>query len=121
MTESQRGDFLKRISSVGWGTRENVQMLIGAIVTTIRDQVADGAFDETEMREVVAFHDANEELWRATMVTNPPIPPAAMIEGLHELLARCVGPLVGFRIQLERALQQAEIFEKIKRHRNSEG
>ena len=120
MRESRRGDFLNRISSVGWGTRENVQMLIGAVVTTIRDQVADGAFDEDDMQEVVAFHDANEEFWRATMVTNPPIAAAAMIEKLHELLARCVGPLADFRIQLERALQQAEIFEEIKRYRDSE-
>ena len=80
----------------------------------------DGAFDESDMREVVAFHDANEEFWRATMVTNPPIAAAAMIERINKLLASCVGPLADFRVQLERALQQAVIFEEIKRYRESE-
>ena len=121
MTKVQRSDFLNRISSVGWGTRENVQMLIGGVVTTIREQVADGAFDDDDVPKVVAFHDANEEFWRATMTTNPPMAPAAMIVGLRELLARCVGPLADFHIQLERALNQAELFEEIKRYRESEG
>ena len=120
MTESPRGDFLNRISSVGWGTRENVQMLIGAVVTTIREQVADGAFAADDMAGVVAFHDANEDFWRATMATNPPMAPAAMTEGLRELLARCVGSLAGFQVQVERALNQAEMFEELKRHREAE-
>ena len=121
MTESPRRDFLNRISSVGWGTREDVQMLIGAVVTTIREHVADGGFDDDEMPEIVAFHDATEEFWRATLATNPPMAPAAMTEGLRELLVRCKGPLAGFQIPVERALEQAERFEEMRRHREAEG
>ena len=120
MTENRRGQFLNRISSVGWGSRENVQMLVGAVVTTIRDQVADGAFDDEDMPAVVAFHDATEEFWRATMATNPPMAPGAMVEGLRALLVRCEGPLAGFQVQVERALEQAKQFEEIKRYRDAE-
>ncbi len=120
MSADRRGQFLNRISSVGWGMRENVQLLTGAVVTTIREQVVDGAFSDDEMPEVVAFHDAAEEFWRATMATNPPMEPAAMVAGLRDLLQQCVGPLAGFQIQVERALDQAGLFERLKPHREAE-
>ena len=120
MSEDRRGEFLSRISSVGWGARENVQMLTGAVVTTIREQVADGAFNDDEMAEVVAFHDAAEEFWRAMMATNPPMAPIEMTNGLRVLLERCSGPLAGFQVQVERALDQGELFEQLKRHRDAD-
>ncbi len=100
--------------------RENVQLLTGTVVTTIREQVADGAFSDDEVPEVVAFHDAVEGFWRATLATNPAMAPAAMVAGLRDLLQQCVGPLAGFQIQVERALDQAGVFEQLKRHREAE-
>jgi hypothetical protein len=119
MSDDQRAEFLNRISSVGWGSRENVQMLLGGIVTTIREQVAEGGFGEDEMEQVVAFHDATEEFWRDTMSTNPPMPPRQLIEGIRKLRDQCVGPLAGFVVQVERAMDQAELFDQLKRHRDS--
>ena len=118
MSEDQRTEFLNRISSVGWGSRENVQMLLGGIVTTIRAQVAESGFGEDEMGRVVAFHDATEEFWRATMSTKPPMPSPQLIEGIRKLGELCVGPLAGFQVQVERALDQAELFDQLKRHRD---
>ena len=97
-----------------------MQMLIGAVVTTIREHVADGGFDDDEIPEIVAFHDATEDFWRATVATNPPMTPGAMTKGIRELLAHCKGALASFQIQLERALAQAERFEEMKRHREAE-
>ncbi|MFQ5550482.1 MAG: hypothetical protein ACE5FJ_04505 [Gemmatimonadales bacterium] len=120
MDADPRGEFLNRISSVGWGVRENVQLLTGAVVTTIREQVADGAFSHDEIPGVVAFHDAAEEFWRATMATNPPMEPVAMVTGLRDLLQQCAGQLAGFQVQVERALEQAKLLERLKSHREPE-
>jgi hypothetical protein len=119
MSDDQRAEFLNRISSVGWGSRDNVQKHLGGIVTAIREQVAEGGFEEGEMDRVVAFHDATEEFWRDTMSTNPPMPPRQLIDGLRKLREQCVGPLAGFMVQVDAALEQAELFDQLKRHRDS--
>ncbi|MCZ6917813.1 MAG: hypothetical protein O7I93_13635 [Gemmatimonadetes bacterium] len=113
-----RADFLSRISSVGWGWRASVQMGLGGLVVTIRDQIAEGAFNDQDVPEVVAFHDAAEKFWHASIATNPPMEAEAMVAGLRQLLDQCAGPLAGFQVQVERALTQAESFNRLKDERS---
>lgn len=112
MTEGHREKFLRRISSVGWGTRDSVQMLVGALVSSIREEVADGRVAEEDVPIVAAFHDQAEEYWRATLATNPPMPPDEMVIGLDHLCHMCVGPLAGYRVQLDRARANADMFAR---------
>jgi hypothetical protein len=108
--ESQRDRFLQRISTVGGGTREAIQMMLGEIVYDLRDLVERGVFADAEMRTVVAFHDHAEEFWRHTLVTKPPMDPALMVAGLRKLKEECTGPLAGFEVRLDQALRKAELF-----------
>jgi hypothetical protein len=110
MTETRRDRFLKRISSVGGGTRDAIQMLMGSIVLDLRDFVERGIFDEVEMDTAVAFHDEAEEFWRRTMQSKPPMDPLLMVSGLRQLGDGCIGPLVGFQPRLEQALEKATAF-----------
>ncbi len=48
MTETRRDRFLKRISSVGGGTRDAIQMLMGSIVLDLRDFVERGILKADE-------------------------------------------------------------------------
>jgi hypothetical protein len=110
MNTSRRDRFLKRISTVGGGMREDIQMILGGIVFDIRDQVERGMFTEDEMETVVSFHDRVEEFWRHTIVSNPPMEPLLIVSGLRQLCESCIGPVVGFRPRLEQALKKARTF-----------
>lgn len=110
MNTSRRDRFLKRISTVGGGTREDIQMILGGIVFDLRDQVERSMFTEEEMETVVRFHDRVEEFWRRTIVSNPPMEPLLIVSGLRQLSEGCVGPVVGFQPRLEQALTKAKTF-----------
>ena len=106
---NKRDAFLQRISTVGGGVREAIQMGLGSIVYDVRDMVARGVYDEEEMDLVVAFHDQTEEFWRRTMATTPPMDAALMVAGLKRLHDKCTGPLAGFSVRLEQAIEKAQV------------
>ncbi len=110
MIESRRDRFLQRISTVGGGTREAIQMMVGGIVMDLRDMVERGMFTDEEMDAVVTFHDLSEEFWRQTLVSNPPIQPLLLVSGLRQLRDSCVGPVAGFQPRLDQALEKATMF-----------
>jgi hypothetical protein len=116
MNISRRDRFLKRISTVGGGMREDIQMALGGVVFDLRDQVERGMFTEDEMDTVVAFHDRVEEFWRHTIVSNPPMEPLLMVSGLRRLCEGCTGPVVGFQPRLEQALEKAKTFASVREH-----
>ena len=117
MDQSRREDFLKRISTVGTGTREAVQMLLGSVVADLRDLVVGNAFTEDEFDVVQAFHDDAEHLWRLMLATTPPLEPAGMVAHLARMRDAATGPLAGFRTPLDRALEKARLFEDMRRLR----
>jgi hypothetical protein len=90
-------------------------MLLGSIVYDLRDLVERGVFDEAEMDAVIPFHDHTEEFWRHTLETNPPMDPLLMLAGLQRLGEECKGPLVGFHVRLEQAIERAEAFAVARR------
>ena len=111
MSENRRADFVKRISSIGWGTRESIQMLLGGIVSDLREDIIRDRFSDDELGTVVAFHDDAEELWRDTVATNPPLGLDSMVERLRTLLDACGAPaLAGFESRLQRGVRDAEGF-----------
>ncbi|MFQ5704706.1 MAG: hypothetical protein ACE5HT_11865 [Gemmatimonadales bacterium] len=111
MSEYRRSDFIKRVSSIGWGTRESIQMLLGGIVSDLREEIIRDQFSDDELGTVVAFHDRAEELWRDAMGTNPPLDAGDMVARLRQLLDACDAPaLAGFESRLRRGLRDAEAF-----------
>ena len=110
MTNTRRDKFLQRISTVGGGTREAIQMLIGGIVMDVRDFVERGIFSEEEMDTVVDFHDRVEEFWRDTLVSNPPIPAKELVKQLRSLREITIGPVQSFQLRVDQALLKAESF-----------
>jgi hypothetical protein len=106
----KREAFLHRISTVGGGVREDVQMMLGSIVCDLRDMVERGVFQEEEMDTVILFHDQTEAFWRRTMATSPPIDPQLMVAGLRRLRTLCSDPLAGFAPRLDHAVEQARTF-----------
>ncbi len=114
---NRRSDFLKRISSVGWGTRQSIQMLLGSVVTSIREQIAEDVFGDDELETVIGFHDQAEHLWQASLATDPPLVPGELLIRLNKLHEVCTGPLAGFQIPLEQAVAQAETFAESKKYR----
>jgi len=119
MSETRRDRFLKRISTVGEGTRDQIQMMLGGIVFDLRDFVERGMFSDEEMDVVVPFHDKVEELWRHTIVSNPPMDPHLMAAGLRQLRAACVGPVAGFQLRLDQAVEKATAFAASWKHGSS--
>ncbi len=117
MGERSRSDFLKRISSVGWGTRQSIQMLLGGVVTSVREQVAEDVFGNDELETVIGFHDQAEHLWQASLATDPPLVPGELLIRLQKLLEVCTGPLAGFQVPLERAVEQAKTLAESKKYR----
>lgn len=109
-SDSRRDRFLHRISTVGGGTRQDIQMMVGGIVYDIRDMVERGVFADSDMDTVVAFHDRAEEFWRHTMVTNPPLDANLMVTGLRRLRDDCKGPLAGFQLRVDQAIEKAKAF-----------
>lgn len=116
MSTTRRDRFLQRISTVGGGTRDAIQMLLGGIVIDLRDLVERGIFSDEEMDSVVLFHDKIEEFWRHTMESNPPMEPLLMVSGLRQLRDSCVGPVAGFQLRLDQALEKATTFAKAGKH-----
>ena len=110
MSESRREKFLHRISTVGGGTREAIQIALGSIVYDLRDQVERGMFGEEEMDAVISFHDRAEEFWRRTTATNPPMDPMLIVAGLRRLRGDCNGPLLGFGVRIDQTIKMAESF-----------
>ena len=107
---SKRGAFLHRISTVGGGVRDDIQMTLGSIVCDVRDMVERGVFGEEEMDTVVVFHDQTEAFWRRTMATAPPMDPQLMVAGLRRLRTLCSDPLAGFAPRLDHAIERAQLF-----------
>ena len=114
MGESRRSEFLKRLSTVGFGPREAIEVVLGSIVHDVREQAVHKHFKEEEMETVVKFHDDAEHLWRDSMATDPPIEPGELKQRLAQLNAEATGPLGQFNAKLERCLRNAEELEQKK-------
>jgi len=114
MGESRRSDFLKRLSTVGFGPREAIEVVLASIVHDVREQAVHKRFEEEEMETVVKFHDDAEHLWRDSMATDPPIEPGELKQRLAQLLSEATGPLGQFNTKLERCLRNVEELEKKK-------
>ena len=114
MGESRRSDFLKRLSTVGFGPREAIEVVLASIVHDVREQAVHKRFEEDEMETVVKFHDDAEHLWRDAMATDPPIEPGELKQRLAQLLSEATGPLGQFNTKLERCLRNVEELEKKK-------
>ncbi|MEE8116239.1 MAG: hypothetical protein V3T28_03940 [Gemmatimonadales bacterium] len=111
MSEIRRSEFVRRISTVGWGARESVQILLGRIVSDIRDGILHNRYDDGDLDEVVAFHDATEALWKDSIATNPPLERHQVTIRLKELLEASRTPALGeFERHLERGVRLAESF-----------
>lgn len=117
MSESPRDRFIKRLSTVGVGLREDIQLSLGGLVADLRDLVVEGHVPEEDVPAIVSLHDDVEALWRATLQSNPPLPPETIVTRLRDLAENCEGPVAGYRIQLERALEKAQALERSKRSR----
>jgi len=112
MSDNRREQFIKRLSSVGMGTRESVHVLLGSIVYDVREQVVRKQFKDDEMDAVVAFHDQAEALWRDTLSTDPPLDIEQMVARLTKLRDVCTGPLGQYHAKLERGVRSAEEFRR---------
>jgi hypothetical protein len=108
MSDNRREEFVKRLSTVGFGARESIQVMLSNVVFDIREQVVHKRFREEEMDEVIAFHDAIEALWQDAIATTPPISPAELYERLGALAKRCVGPLGQFESKMSHGVRGAE-------------
>lgn len=120
MGRSLRSQFLKRISSVGWGARESVQTILGGVVYEVRDEVADGAFAEADLMRVIRFHDEVEGLWRDSLATDPPLGVEEIRQRLDHLLGHCFGPLHNKRVAIERARTHLQALEASKQLRDDD-
>lgn len=117
MTDSPRDRFLKRLSSVGSGLREDIQLALAVIVSDLRDQVIGGRQPDEDVGVMVALHDKVEALWRNTLRSNPPLSPEEIAARLTELRDGCAGPVAGFRVQLDVVVQKARALEDAKKRR----
>jgi hypothetical protein len=108
MGESKREEFMKRLSTVGVGARESIQVMLSNIVYDIREQVLHKRIAEEEMDAVIAFHDDAEELWQDAIATDPPIDPNDLVTRLKALLAQCTGALGQFERKLDHGLRNAQ-------------
>jgi hypothetical protein len=111
MGDSRREEFVKRFSTVGLGARESIQIMLGGVVSDIREGAAHKKYTEDEIDVVIAFHDEAESLWQDSIATNPPLEAAQLTARLRKLLEQCVGPLGEFEPKLRRSVQHAERFE----------
>ncbi len=112
MGDSRREEFVKRLSTAGLGTRESIQIMLGGVVSDIRDGATHKKYAEEEIEVVIAFHDEAELLWQDAIATSPPIEAAELTARLRKLLERCVGPLGEFESKLRRGVEHAERFER---------
>jgi hypothetical protein len=112
MAENTRDDFLKRLSTVGFGARESVQVMLANLVYDVRERVVRKRFRDEEMDQVVAFHDEAEKLWGDVMATDPLLDPDEMVSRLKKLLSDCEGPLAQYERKLAHGVHNAEEFAK---------
>jgi len=112
MSESRRDEFLKRLSSVGFGARESIQVMLANLVYDVRERVVRKRFEEYAMEGVIKFHDEAEKLWGDVMATHPLLGPAEMTARLKKLLAQCQGPLAQYERKLAHGVQAAEDFAR---------
>jgi len=112
MSESHRDQFLKRLSTVGFGARESIQVMLANLVYDVRERVVRKRFEEHEMEGVIKFHDDAEKLWSDVMATDPLLGPAEMAARLKKLLDLCQGPLAQYERKLAHGVQAAENFAK---------
>ncbi len=113
----KRSKFLSRISTVGGGVRETLQMAMGGIVSDLREFVEKGLFDDADLDQIVDFHDEAEAIWRSMIMSNPPMEPSLVVRRLSKLESACQGPLEGFLIRVSDLRQKAEFFERTRQHR----
>ena len=112
MSESHRDQFLKRLSTVGFGARESIQVMLANLVYDVRERVVRKRFEEHEMEDVIKFHDEAEKLWSDVMATDPLLGSVEMTARLKKLLERCQGPLAQYERKLAHGVQTAEEFAK---------
>jgi hypothetical protein len=112
MSETRRDQFLKRLSTVGFGARESIQVMLANVVADIRDQVVHKRFHDDEMDEVIAFHDQAEVLWKDAMATDPLLGATDLEKRLRQLLDACRGPLGQFERKIAHGVTTAEKFAK---------
>ncbi len=113
MSETRRSDFVRRISTVGWGAREAIQVILGRVVADLREEIVRKRFDDDVLDDVVAFHDAAEKLWQESIATNPPLDKDELTRRLRELLESSRSKhLDEFERRLERGVRLAEEFEQ---------
>ena len=113
MSDTRRSDFVRRISTVGWGAREAIQVILGRVVADLREEIVHKRFDDDVLDDVVAFHDVVEKLWQESIATNPPLDKDELTRRLRELLESSRSKhLDEFERRLERGVRLAEEFEQ---------
>jgi hypothetical protein len=117
MSDSQRERFLRRLSTVGTGLREDIQLRLGTIVVDLRELVIQGPLPDDEVAAAVALHDRAEALWQATLRSDPPLSPDELVARVQGLRDACDGPVAGFRLRLDDVLEKAETLRVTKKQR----
>jgi hypothetical protein len=117
MSESPRDRFIKRLSTVGAGLRQDIQLALAVIVTDLRDLVIQGTLPDDDVAPAVGLHDRVEALWQATLRSNPPLAPDEILARLVELRDGCDGPVAGFRLRLEDIVEKARALREGKKQR----
>jgi hypothetical protein len=117
MPDSQRDRFLKRLSTVGAGLRQDIQLALAVMVNDLRELVIEGTLPDEDVGPAVSLHDKVEALWQATLRSNPPLPPEEIQARLIELRDSCAGPVAGFQLRLEEVVKKARALKEPKKLR----
>lgn len=117
MLDSPRDRFIKRLSTVGSGLREDIQLALAVIVTDLRELVIDGTLPDEDVGSAVALHDGVEALWQATLRSNPPLTPEEVLARLTELRDGCEGAVEGYRLRLDDVVKKARALQQSKKLR----
>lgn len=113
MSENRREEFIKRLSTVGFGARESVQVMLSNVVYDIRQQIVHKRIRDDEMDQVIAFHDEAETLWQDAITTDPPIDPQELHDRLRKLLEQCKGALGQFEAKIDHGVRSvAKLIEQ---------
>jgi hypothetical protein len=117
MPDSQRDRFLKRLSTVGSGLRQDIQLALAVIVTDLRELVIEGTLPDEDVGPTVALHDDVEALWQATLRSNPPLSPDEIHARVVELRDGCEGAVEGYRLRLDEVAKKARALQQSKKLR----
>jgi hypothetical protein len=117
MPDSQRDRFLKRLSTVGAGLRQDIQLALAVLVTDLRELVIEGALPDDDVAATVALHDQVEALWQATLASNPPLRPDELHDRMVEVRQGCTGPIEGYGLRLDAVIAKARALGESKRLR----